>query len=217
MGITKYGTDVVAKSVVIAAVVLAVTFGLVRVSVVRYGAAAAVVVVMAFVLNFFRDPELTPPGKEGVVVSPADGRVVVVREMFEKEYLRQDAVQISIFMSPLDVHVNRIPVSGTVTYYKHIPGRFGVAFRDKSSEENERTHIGIERRNLKVFISQISGAVARRIVSEVRIGQQVRIGDRFGMIKFGSRVDVLVPKTMAVTVKLNDRVLAGESVLAELS
>jgi phosphatidylserine decarboxylase len=168
----------------------------------------------AFVVNFFRDPDRRTPAGANVVVSPADGRVVQIKEVENAEYLGGPALQVSVFMSPLDVHVNRIPIDGRVGYFKHIDGEFLVAFDDKSSERNERTHIGIERPGYKVLFKQIAGTVARRIVAELKQGQEVRMGDRFGMIKFGSRVDVLVPKGSALAVRLNERVVAGETVLA---
>ena len=169
------------------------------------------------VLNFFRDPERTSPRDENIVVSPADGKVVLIKERFETEYLQQDAVQVSIFMSPLDVHVNRFPVTGTVEYFKHIQGDYLVAFDEKSSERNERTLIGVESNGYKVLFKQIAGAVARRIVAPVTVGQRAVLGERFGMIKFGSRVDVVMPRLTEVTVKLHDRVLAGETILAKYS
>jgi phosphatidylserine decarboxylase len=120
-------------------------------------------------------------------------------------------------MSPLDVHVNRFPVSGRVAYVERVPGRFTPAFRDKASEDNERTLIGIDRGGVKVLFKQISGSLARRIVAEVDVGQEAVAGKRFGMIRFGSRVDVLMPTSAAVAVRVNDRAVAGETVLARLA
>jgi len=137
--------------------------------------------------------------------------------MFEDEYLRSEAVQVSIFMSPLNVHVNRFPISGTVGLFKHIEGKYLVAFHEKSSEENERTVIGVERDGRKILFKQIAGAVARRIVAPVAQGQLAVRGERFGMIKFGSRVDVVVPRGSVIRVSLNDRVVAGETIIASLT
>jgi phosphatidylserine decarboxylase len=167
-------------------------------------------------LNFFRDPERITPTGDNIVVSPADGKVVLIKEVFEPEYLKQDALQISIFMSPLDVHVNRFPISGKVGYFRYIQGEYVAAFEDKSSERNERTHIGVEENGFKILFKQIAGAVARRIVAPISIGQEAQRGKRFGMIKFGSRVDVLMPTNVHIQVKLNDRVRAGETVLAAI-
>src|SRR5204862_405833 len=135
----------------------------------------------------------------------------------EPEFLAQDAVQVSIFMSPLDVHVNRFPISGTVRYFRHLQGDHLVAFHEKSSERNERTLIGIEQGSYKLMFRQIAGAVARRIVAPLEVGQAATAGERFGMIRFGSRVDVLLPKETKVKVRLQDRVVAGETILAEYS
>jgi len=169
---------------------------------------------ISLVFNFFRDPERCLPEDENAILSPADGKVVLIKELFEDEYLHENAVQVSIFMSPLNVHVNRIPISGIIGHYRYIKGKYLVAFNDKSSELNERTHIGIEDRNFKLLFKQIAGTVARRIIAEITPGQRVERGHRFGMIRFGSRLDVIMPITVDVSVNLNDRVRAGESVIA---
>lgn len=182
--------------------------------VVRNAGLLALVVTMGFILNFFRDPERTIPSTGQVVVSPADGKVVVIKETVENEYLKGNAVQVSIFMSPLDVHVNRFPISGIVEYFRHIEGAYIVAFDEKSSERNERTIIGVQDNGFRVLFKQIAGAVARRIVAPIAIGQQAVCGDRFGMIRFGSRVDVFMPVTAQLMIRLHDRVVAGETILA---
>ncbi len=181
----------------------------------RYGVAFFFALVLGFVLNFFRDPERVTPSGDGLVISPADGRVCLIKELFEGEFLGADAVQVSIFMSPLNVHVNRYPVSGTVGFFKHYPGEYLVAFDDKSSERNERTHIGIDADGWKILFKQIAGTVARRIIADLAVGQRAVAGERFGMIRFGSRVDVLMPKGTAVRVSLGEHVVAGETILAE--
>ncbi len=215
--ITKYGLSVVFWCFVICAVGIAAPIVLTDSTVVRVAVSGVFLVFFGLVLNFFRDPDRTTPKGDGLVISPADGKIVVIKELFEGEYLAQDAVQVSIFMSPLNVHVNRYPVSGTLGYFKHIPGEYLVAFDDKSSERNERTHIGIDAGGMKVFFKQIAGTVARRIVADLRVGDPTVAGERFGMIRFGSRVDVLMPKHVAVRVKLGEHVRAGETVLAEYS
>jgi phosphatidylserine decarboxylase len=171
---------------------------------------------LLFTLYFFRDPERNTPTEDGLVISPADGTVLSVQETREDDFLHADAVQVSIFMSPLNVHVNRYPVTGVVGFFRHYPGEFLVAFDEKASLRNERTHIGIDHPRGKVLFKQIAGFVARRIVAEVRVGDQATAGRRFGMIKFGSRVDVLVPRGTEVLVKPGDRMVAGETVLAVL-
>jgi len=135
---------------------------------------------------------------------------------FDNKFIGGEANQISIFMSPLNVHVNRIPVSGMVDYLEYFEGRFVAAFEDKASELNERTEIGITTTNGKIFFTQVAGFVARRIVNILRVGEKVKMGKRFGMIKFGSRVDVVAPLNWMPKVKKDDSVTAGETILFEL-
>lgn len=170
---------------------------------------------LTFSLNFFRDPERTPPQKDNVVVSPADGKVLFVKEVSDNKFINDRAKQVSIFMSPVDVHVNRIPINGKIEYLKYYKGDFISAFEDKASEKNERAEFGIMSKYGKVFFTQVAGFIARRIIYEIKEGDEVKIGERFGMIKFGSRVDVVVPENWEVKVKQHDRVLAGETILFE--
>jgi phosphatidylserine decarboxylase len=174
-----------------------------------------VIFLTVFTLNFFRDPERKTPEKSNIVVSPADGRVLFVKEVIDDKFLNNKAKMVSIFMSPLNVHVNRIPISGKVDYVKYIEGEYIAAFEDKASERNERNEIGITSPAGKVFFTQIAGFVARRIVSDLKVGDSVSIGNRFGMIKFGSRVDIIVPEQWQVKVKKDDNVTAGETILFE--
>jgi len=170
--------------------------------------------VFLFTLNFFRDPDRQTPDIAGAIISPADGKVVNISETEENEYLAGKALQVCIFMSPLDVHVNRFPISGTIEFFRHIPGKYVMAFEDKSSELNERTMIGIDNGSFKVLFKQIAGFVARRIVCPIKTGDTAVAGERFGMIRFGSRVDVLMPLDAEILVKMNQTVRAGETVLA---
>ena len=174
------------------------------------------VLFLIFTLNFFRDPERTPPVTEKVVISPADGKVLLVKDVEDNKYINGAARQISIFMSPLDVHVNRVPVSGMVEYVKYFRGKYIAAFEDKASDMNERAEFGINGEYGKVFFTQVAGFVARRIVYEIKPGDEVKIGERFGMIKFGSRVDIVVPAEWQPKVNAGERVTAGESILFEL-
>ncbi len=171
--------------------------------------------ILIFTLNFFRDPERTPPSKDNVVVSPADGRILFVKDVIDEKFITGKAKQISIFMSPINVHVNRIPISGRIEYKKYHKGEFIAAFEDKASEKNERSEFGILSKYGKVFFTQVAGFVARRIIYEIKEGDEVKIGERFGMIKFGSRVDVVVPEEWEVKVKKSDNVTAGETILFE--
>jgi len=181
---------------------------------VEYAAIVLAGAVFLFALNFFRDPERTPPSGDDIVISPADGTVVAIKEVDEEHYLKTSALQISIFMSPLNVHVNRVPISGKVGYFRYVQGRYFAAFEDKASLSNEQTHIGIDNGRFKVFFKQIAGFVARRIICTLSVGDDVVGGRKFGMIKFGSRVDVFVPKNSDIKISLGEKTVAGESVLA---
>jgi len=214
---TRYGYDAIAITAVLAIGGNWLVWTLVDQSWIAVLVSLLLVALFGFTLNFFRDPErITPPG-ENLIISPADGKVIQVRPVREDEYLKEDAVEVSIFMSPLNVHVNRIPISGKVDYYRYIPGEYLVAFDEKSSLRNERTHIGIANGKFRVFFKQIAGFVARRIIAEVQEGLNVKAGERFGMIRFGSRVDIFVPKHATVKVKVGDVAVAGSTVVAEVS
>ncbi|MGE5401534.1 MAG: phosphatidylserine decarboxylase family protein [Ignavibacteriales bacterium] len=170
---------------------------------------------LIFTLYFFRDPDRIPPAQENVVVSPADGTVLLVKEVMDNKFIQGKAWQISIFMSPFNVHVNRIPIDGKVEYLKYIHGEYLIANHDKASEKNERAEFGITSRYGKVFFTQVAGYVARRIIYELNINDSVKMGKRFGMIRFGSRVDVVVPFDWQVKVGKGDKVAAGETILFE--
>jgi phosphatidylserine decarboxylase len=174
-------------------------------------------ILLIFTLSFFRDPDRKSSGKDNIVVSPADGRVLFVKEVDDNKYINQKAKQISIFMSPLNVHVNRIPIDGKVEYLRYYKGEHFAAFEDKASDVNERSEFGIYSRYGKVFFTQVAGFIARRIVYEIKEGDSVHQGNRFGMIKFGSRVDVIVPFNWNEKVKKDDKVTAGETILFEFN
>lgn len=172
--------------------------------------------ILFLTLNFFRDPERKTPNQDGIIVSPADGKVIVIRKNITNSFVGENCNQISIFMSPLNVHVNRIPISGKVEHLKYYEGKFIAAFEDKASENNERMETGIITDNGKVLFTQIAGFLARRIVNELKVGEKVIIGNRFGMIKFGSRVDIFVPDKWTPVVDMNENVYAGETILFKL-
>ena len=175
------------------------------------------VVFLVIILQFFRNPAITPTTGNNLVVSPADGKVVVIEEVEDKEYFNGKRLQVSVFMSPFNVHVNRNPVSGFVKYFKYHPGKYLVAWHPKSSTENERTTTVIETPAKKeILFRQIAGALAKRIVWYVREGQQVNQADEMGFIKFGSRVDILLPTDAKVKVELNQVVKGGRTVIAEI-
>ncbi len=174
------------------------------------------VVLLVIVLQFFRNPTVTTNLHEDHVISPADGKVVVIEEVEETEFFKEKRRQISVFMSPFNVHVNRNPISGIVKYYRYHPGQYLVAWHPKSSTENERTTVVIEKSNgAQVLFRQIAGALARRIVCYLKEGQQVKQGGEMGFIKFGSRVDIFVPLNAKILVERDQVVKGGKTVLAE--
>lgn len=178
--------------------------------------ASVSLVLTLFVLFFFRDPERTVPEGKNLVVSPADGRVIVVKDIFEPTYLKQDVKQISIFLSVFNVHVNRSPIAGTVEVVKYNPGKFHVASVDKASLDNEQTSMVIANGKDKVLVKQIAGLIARRIVCYAKPGDAILAGERYGLIRFGSRVDIFLPKNTQLKVKVGDRVKGARDIIAVL-
>ena len=170
------------------------------------------------VLQFFRNPSRQFSAGEELVICPADGKVVVIEETEEGEYFKDKRLQVSIFMSPVNVHINRNPISGVVKFFKYHPGKYLAAWNPKSSTENERTTTVVEHKNgTSILFRQIAGALARRIVWYVKEGDQVVQTEQFGFIKFGSRVDVFLPVGTKVNVELNQVVKGGITTLATLS
>jgi len=169
-----------------------------------------------WIIWFFRLPARRRSEGADIVVAPADGKVVVIEETYESEYFRDNRLQVSIFMSPLNVHVNRNPISGTVRYMKYHPGKYLVAWHPKSSTENERTTLVIGNDRTELLLRQIAGALARRICYYVKEGDAVQQNDEFGFIRFGSRVDIFFPIDTKVNVKIGDAVKGGVTVLAHL-
>ena len=168
------------------------------------------------ILHFFRNPERKVLVSNKDIMAPSDGKLVVNEEVFENEFLKEDCVQLSIFMSPLNVHKQWYPVNGKITYSKNHPGKYLVAWHPKSSTENERSTIVIETENSqKILFRQIAGAVARRICNYAKEGQTVDQNMEAGFIKFGSRIDVFIPKSAKIKVNLNDLIIGGETILAE--
>ncbi|MCK5076118.1 MAG: phosphatidylserine decarboxylase family protein [Calditrichia bacterium] len=174
-------------------------------------------IVAVFNLYFFRDPERRVTSDANTIFSPADGKVVLIKEVLEQEFFKGPALQISIFLSVFNVHVNRIPISGKVEYFKYKEGKFLAAFKHEASDSNEQTMIGISGNKGKVLFKQIAGIIARRIICTVKEGDEATQGDRMGMIKYGSRVDVFLPVSCKVFVKNGDVVKGGLSVLGEFN
>jgi phosphatidylserine decarboxylase len=170
------------------------------------------------VIYFFRDPERVTPEGDNLVISPADGVVVLIKEYQEDVYIKEKATQISIFLSPLDVHVNRNPISGKLEYLKYHPGKYLMAWNEHASDLNERADFGVlHPSGTKFFFKQITGFLARRIVYHIKKDDDLTVGERFGMMKFGSRMDVIVPSNVTVNVKEGDRTVAGESIIGEIN
>lgn len=202
--------------------VISVILGLVA----RYlgGVSGIVIGVLAalpflFTLYFFRDPARVVPNVDAyTMLSPADGTVVIIEEVDEPLYIKGRARKVSIFLSPLDVHVNRIPIGGTIEFDQYVSGQYLVAWHEKASELNERSQLGVRHESgQKVLFKQIAGAVARRIVYHITTGDVVVTGDRFGMVKFGSRMDILFPLDATVSVAVGDKVKGGLTTLGRLS
>jgi phosphatidylserine decarboxylase len=204
--------------IAIAALIAAVTYALAinRRSWALWLVAFSLTILALWVAYFFRDPERTGPRGERIVTAPADGKVVLISDVDEPAFMGGRARRVSIFMNVFNVHVNRYPVTGTVRYLHYNPGKFLNAAVEKSSLENEQMSVGIETSGGRVLVRQIAGLVARRIVTYSKQGEHVDQGQRMGMIKFGSRVDVFLPLDVQLRVKVGDMTLAGSTPIAEL-
>lgn len=174
-------------------------------------------VFLVLILQFFRNPKRNTKPNDHHVLSPVDGKVVVIEEVFEKEVFEDRRIQVSVFMSPINVHVTRYPIGGNVVYSKYHPGKYLVAWHPKSSEENERTTVVVENKTIgKVLYRQIAGALAKRIVNYAKFGDNVNQGADSGFIKFGSRVDVFLPLNANIKVTINQNLRGGESIIAQI-
>ncbi len=172
------------------------------------------ILVWLFLISFFRIPARKLTIQENAVVSPCDGKVVVIEEMYDEEYFKEKRLQVSIFMSPANVHVNRNPIDGDVVYNQYHKGKYLVAWNPKSSTENERHSVVLKKGNTEVLVKQIAGALAKRIVNYLKVGQKVKQTEELGFIKFGSRVDLLLPVGTKVNVQLNQPVKGGVDIIA---
>ncbi|MDH4223915.1 MAG: phosphatidylserine decarboxylase family protein [candidate division Zixibacteria bacterium] len=173
-----------------------------------------------FVALFFRDPErkYSSGGQvDNLILSPADGKIVELLTFPENSYLNSGGTKVSIFLSLWDVHINRNPISGIVKYTKYTPGSFNPAFKEKASSENEQNELGLENEKVKLILKQITGTIARRIVCRIKEGDRIIAGERFGMIKFGSRVELFLPEKVKILVKLGQKVKAGETIIGTFS
>jgi phosphatidylserine decarboxylase len=215
MRIHKEGFGTILISTIVTAVVVTLTVLLImpRYPILGWIVAVAVVALLIFILSFFRIPNRAHTEGEDVIVAPCDGTVVVIEEVEPDEYFRDKRLQLSIFMSPLNVHVNRNPVSGEVLYSQYHPGKYLVAWHPKSSTDNERHSVVYRQHGKEMLVKQIAGALAKRIVNYLKPGDKVLQGGEMGFIKFGSRVDLLLPLDTKVEVKINQKVKGGVTVL----
>ena len=177
-----------------------------------YAVGGVLITILAvFIVYFFRDPQRTPPVGDNLVLSPGDWKIIINEERTGSDGKKYTLV--SIFLSVFDVHVNRIPISGKITHVKHVPGKFHKAFQPEAVTENERTEITVASKYGDVSFSQVAGILARRIVCRIKEGDEVTRGERMGLIRFGSRIDIFLPPSVIIDVKLGDRVVGGESVI----
>ena len=184
---------------------------------IQKGLMVTMLILFILILQFFRNPKRNTQISDNQIIAPADGKIVVIEEVSENEYFKDKRRQISIFMSPLNVHVTRYPLGGKIKYSKYHPGKFLVAWHPKSSEENERTTIVVDNASMgEILYRQVAGAVARRIVNYAKVGQNVVQGTDAGFIKFGSRIDIFVPLDMKIDVSLDQVTRGGETVIARV-
>ncbi|SFL39938.1 phosphatidylserine decarboxylase family protein [Pelosinus propionicus] len=173
-------------------------------------------VLMGFITFFFRNPKRRIPNDDRLILSPADGKVMSVCEVYDDQFLNQVGLKVTIFLSVFDVHLNRSPIAGEIKFQQYTCGRFRPAYKKTVGCENERHSIGIENDKMKVLVTQIAGILARRIVSWVTLGSILQKGERYGMIKFASCTEIIVPKTVEIVVKKGDKVKGGETVIGRL-
>ncbi len=213
--IHKEGIVSIILITIVSAVIVGAAMFFTDIAIIHYLAYALAAFLMITILQFFRNPKRNTTLDANAIISPADGKVVAIEEITENEYFKDKRLQVSVFMSPINVHVNRFPLSGTVAYTKYHPGLYLVAWHPKSSTDNERTTVVVKHDNgQSVLFRQIAGALARRIVYYCKEGDKAVQGQEFGFIKFGSRVDIILPVSIKTKVSIGQVVKGGETVLA---
>ena len=218
MKLHKEGLKIIPIAFLFLAIIDVVIYFFLKDFLIFYFLIAASLVLAALVVYFFRVPNRKPDVNENHILAPADGIIVAIEPVFEKEYFKEERIQISVFMSPLNVHQNFAPVGGKVVYVNHTPGHFYRASIAKSSEENERCSTVFRmKNNTEILSRQIAGAVARRIITHKKPESTIEQGQEYGFIRFGSRVDVFVPKNVKINVKLHQKSVGGKTVLASFS
>jgi phosphatidylserine decarboxylase len=211
----KEGTKTIVLGIIFTATVLLLSDRFIDTNWIKMALQLSAFLILIIILQFFRNPKRTVSINENQILAPVDGKVVVIEEVYEGEYYKDKRLQISIFMSPINVHVTRYPISGTVKFSKYHPGKFLVAWHPKASEENERTTIVVENNTFgAILYRQIAGALARRIVNYAEEGMQVVQGTDAGFIKFGSRVDLFLPIGTPIDVVLNQKAIGGKTIIA---
>lgn len=214
----KEGGKIILISTTLAVAILLLSNEFVDNFYLKKGLQVFAIIMLLMVLQFFRNPKRLVDMNENHVISPVDGKIVVIEEVYEGEYFKEKRLQVSVFMSPVNVHVTRYPIGGLVKFSKYHPGKFLVAWHPKSSTENERTTVVVENNSFgEVLYRQIAGALAKRIVNYAKEGTRVSQGDDAGFIKFGSRVDIYLPIGTEINVKLNQKAIGGKTIIATKS
>lgn len=216
MRIHKEGYKIILNSFLLIAAIVAIIFFIVENLTIGYYSAIAGLLLFTLIVRFFREPNRVPIDDITSVIAPADGTIVIVKEVYEPEYLKCECIQVSIFMSIFNVHVNWFPVKGKVEYFKYHPGKYLVAMHPKSSEKNERTTVVTNLNGTHILTRQIAGLIARRIVCYAKEGSIMAAGDQMGFIKFGSRVDLYLPKDSRIQVTKGQNVKGCETIIAKL-
>ena len=212
----KEGHNIIAISFILIALVNVISRNFIDNSTINYTIGIITIVILVLILQFFRNPNRVTIIDDNIISSPVDGKVVAIEKVFEKEYFKDERIQISIFMSPINVHVTRYALSGKVNFSKYHPGKYLVAWHPKSSEKNERTTVVVENKVFgEVLYRQIAGALARRIVNYAKVGETVLQGTDAGFIKFGSRVDLFLPLDSKIKVEIDQIVKGAEDIIAE--
>lgn len=211
----KEGTKTILLGIIFTAILLLVSDNFIEIIWLKKSIQIAAFLILIIILQFFRNPKRAAALNENHILAPVDGKVVVIEEVFEGEYFKDKRLQVSIFMSPINVHVTRYPISGIVKFSKYHPGKFLVAWHPKASEENERTTVVVENETFgAILYRQIAGALAKRIVNYAEEGMQVIQGTDAGFIKFGSRVDLFLPLGTPINVVLNQKAIGGKTIIA---
>ncbi len=217
MKVHKAGIRTINFATALLAVLILISWFFITDSTIKYSILAVSAVTYFLIIQFFRYPQRAIDQTEHLILSPADGKICVIKETLENEYLKTKCLQVSIFMSPTNVHINWIPIPGQITYMKHKDGQFYAAFKDKSAEENERTTTAVKIKDgREIVMRQVAGAMARRIINYVEVGDLVDQTTELGFIRFGSRVDLYLPLDTKINVKLNEKVKGSQTIIGEI-